>query len=92
MTFQFSAQDPIRIMLVDDSAVIRGGLSALLEHDPAIKIIASVSNGQMAVDTVASKKPDIVIQYCVFDFSQCCGSPSHRFKIIVFYIQLIRAI
>lgn len=48
-------------MLVDDSAVIRGGLTALLEHDPALKIVSSLSDGQYAVDIVGDKKPDIVI-------------------------------
>lgn len=57
----FSAATPVRIMLVDDSAVIRGGLAALLEHDPALKVVASVSNGQMGIDMAASHKPDIII-------------------------------
>jgi two-component system chemotaxis response regulator CheB len=48
-------------MLVDDSAVIRGGLTSILEYDPALKIVSSLSNGQFAVDVVADKKPDIVI-------------------------------
>ncbi|MCD8570182.1 MAG: chemotaxis response regulator protein-glutamate methylesterase [Alphaproteobacteria bacterium] len=48
-------------MLVDDSAVIRGGLTALLENDPALKVVSSLSNGQLAVDIVGDKKPDIVI-------------------------------
>lgn len=48
-------------MLVDDSAVIRGGLTALLEHDASLKIVSSLSNGEFAVNTVGDKKPDIVI-------------------------------
>lgn len=48
-------------MLVDDSAVIRGGLTSLLENDPELKIVSSLSNGEFAVNTVGEKKPDIVI-------------------------------
>jgi len=51
----------IHVMLVDDSAVIRGALTKIIEKDPAIKIVASVSNGEMAVSSAEKKKPHIVI-------------------------------
>lgn len=57
----YSPSNPIKVMLVDDSAVIRGGLTGLLEHDPCIKIVASIMNGQMAIDLVVDKNPDILI-------------------------------
>ncbi|MEQ8813716.1 MAG: chemotaxis response regulator protein-glutamate methylesterase [Thalassobaculum sp.] len=44
--------DPFRVMLVDDSAVIRGLFARTLETDPEIEIVASVSDGQMAVTTL----------------------------------------
>ena len=44
--------DPYRVMLVDDSAVIRGLFARTLESDPEIEIVASVSDGQMAVTTL----------------------------------------
>lgn len=46
------AADPFRVMLVDDSAVIRGLFARTLETDPEIEIVASVSDGQMAVTTL----------------------------------------
>jgi two-component system chemotaxis response regulator CheB len=46
------AADPYRVMLVDDSAVIRGLFARTLETDPEIEIVASVSDGQMAVTTL----------------------------------------
>ncbi|WP_373297904.1 protein-glutamate methylesterase/protein-glutamine glutaminase [Thalassobaculum fulvum] len=46
------AADPYRVMLVDDSAVIRGLFARTLESDPEIEIVASVSDGQMAVSTL----------------------------------------
>ncbi|MFA7429758.1 MAG: chemotaxis response regulator protein-glutamate methylesterase, partial [Rhodospirillaceae bacterium] len=36
-------------MVVDDSAVVRGLETRMLEADPAIQVIASVSNGEAAV-------------------------------------------
>lgn len=46
------AADPFRVMLVDDSAVIRGLFARTLETDPEIEIVASVSDGQMALSTL----------------------------------------
>ncbi|HBR70009.1 MAG TPA: chemotaxis response regulator protein-glutamate methylesterase [Rhodospirillaceae bacterium] len=48
-------------MLVDDSAVIRGILSKTLESDPAIKVVSSLSNGEMALSAVKKYVPHIII-------------------------------
>ena len=40
----------VRVMLVDDSAVIRGLIARMVEGEPGLKVAASVGNGQMAVD------------------------------------------
>jgi len=48
-------------MVVDDSAVIRGLLSRALEADPDIRVVASVGNGQMAVNTIARQPIDVVV-------------------------------
>lgn len=52
---------PYRVMLVDDSSVIRGLLSRWLSADPAIEIVASVGNGQVAVNNMARTNPEIVV-------------------------------
>lgn len=51
----------IHVMLVDDSAVVRGFLGRALESDPAIKIVASVANGEQGVNSTARHHPDVVI-------------------------------
>lgn len=51
----------IRVALVDDSSVIRGVLARILRNDPAIEIVASVSNGEMGINIAKNKKPDILI-------------------------------
>jgi two-component system chemotaxis response regulator CheB len=53
--------DPFRVMIVDDSAVIRGLFTRFLEADPAISVIASVSNGQMAVDALVKHDIEIIV-------------------------------
>lgn len=52
---------PYRVMLVDDSSVIRGLLSRWLSADPAIEIVASVGNGQVAVNSIERTDPEIVV-------------------------------
>ena len=50
-----------RILLVDDHAIIRQGLSSLLEKQPDIEVVGSVEDGRQAVDTVRQLAPDLVI-------------------------------
>jgi two-component system chemotaxis response regulator CheB len=55
------AGDPIRVMVVDDSAVIRGVLARTLESDPEITVVHSVGNGQLAVAAVQRASVDIIV-------------------------------
>lgn len=51
----------IRILLVDDHAIIRDGLKALLQSSPDIQVVGAVGNGREAIHRVAEFAPDIVI-------------------------------
>jgi two-component system chemotaxis response regulator CheB len=51
----------IRVMIVDDSAVIRGLFSKTLEADPEIEVVASVGNGKLAVDAIKRQPVDVVV-------------------------------
>jgi two-component system, chemotaxis family, protein-glutamate methylesterase/glutaminase len=51
----------IRVMVVDDSAVIRGLFARAIEKDPEIKVVASVGDGRMAVDTLKRHEVDVVV-------------------------------
>ena len=53
--------DPYRVMLVDDSAVIRGFFRRAMEEDPLIEVVCSVGNGQNAVDQLAKAAPDVIV-------------------------------
>ena len=55
---------PIRVMIVDDSAVIRGLSTRILEADKDIEVVASVSDGARAIKTV---ELDETIEVVVLD-------------------------
>jgi two-component system chemotaxis response regulator CheB len=55
------AGGPIRVMVVDDSMVIRGLLTRSLETDPAIKVVVSAGNGKAALDAIAKNDVDVVV-------------------------------
>lgn len=50
----------IRVLIVEDSPVIRESLAHILDSDPEIQIIGTAENGEEAVAFVTSRKPDIV--------------------------------
>src|SRR5688500_14064731 len=51
----------IRILLVDDHAVVREGLRALLEQQDDIEIVGEADNGRMALQRVPLLEPDVVM-------------------------------
>lgn len=53
--------EPIRVMIVDDSAVVRGLVSRWIEEEPGLKVVACHANGKLAVEDVAHSAPDIVL-------------------------------
>ena len=53
--------DCVRVMVVDDSVVIRGLLSRWVEADPALQLVASHRNGRLAVEDIERSNPDVVV-------------------------------
>ena len=53
--------EPIRIILVDDSAVVRGLIFRWLEGETDIEIVASVATGLKALPAVEKHQPDVVV-------------------------------
>ena len=51
----------IRILLVDDHAMFRAGIKALLEDEARFTVIGEAASGDEAVDEVRSLKPDVVV-------------------------------
>jgi len=52
---------PLRVLVVDDSAVVRQGLTALLERDPGISVIAAVPDPLFAMTRMQSEWPDVIV-------------------------------
>jgi DNA-binding NarL/FixJ family response regulator len=52
---------PVRVMVVDDQAVVREGLMTLLEAAPEIKPVAAAGDGEEAVALCARHRPDVVL-------------------------------
>ncbi len=55
------AGDPVRVMVVDDSAVVRGLYTKMLEEDAGFTVVASVGNGQMAINALERYDIEVVI-------------------------------
>ncbi len=53
--------DKIRVMLVDDSAVVRGLMQRALANEAQIEVVATATDGKMALDMLARKPVDIII-------------------------------
>jgi len=51
---------PIRVLIVDDSAVIRKLLSDVLTSDPEIEVAGTAANGNLALASIPLVKPDLV--------------------------------
>jgi two-component system, NarL family, response regulator LiaR len=53
--------DPVRILIVDDHAVVRSGIRAYLETQPGLEIVAEAGSGQDAVRLAAEHVPDVAL-------------------------------
>lgn len=51
----------IRVLVVDDSVVVRRLMSQLLEADPVLEIAATAANGRIALAKIPQAAPDIVV-------------------------------
>jgi two-component system chemotaxis response regulator CheB len=54
-------EERIRVVVCDDSAVIRGLLVRLLSADPALAVVGTAANGRDALALQARERPDVVV-------------------------------
>jgi two-component system chemotaxis response regulator CheB len=50
-----------RVMVCDDSVAIRGAVARILESDPAVKVVAKVANGQLAIEELKRTRTDVLV-------------------------------
>jgi len=51
----------IRVLLVDDQALVRAGFRMILDAEPDIDVVGEASDGREAIDQVRSLRPDVVL-------------------------------
>src|SRR5215207_9999574 len=54
-------RESIRVLLVDDHAVVRQGLRMFLGLDPDLQIIGEATNGLEAIELSRQLQPDIIL-------------------------------
>jgi two-component system chemotaxis response regulator CheB len=56
-----AAAPQARVMICDDSLVIRGAMARMLEADPRIRVVARAGNGRQALEELRRTKVDVMI-------------------------------
>jgi two-component system, NarL family, response regulator LiaR len=51
----------VRVLLVDDHAIVRKGVRALLQTEPDIEVVAEVEDGQRAISLADALTPDVIL-------------------------------
>src|SRR5271167_4776211 len=93
----------IRILTVDDHALLREGIAALVKAEPDMELVAEASDGEQAIDQFRRHRPDITlmdIQMPNLNGTEAIGRIRNEFpdaKIIVLStysgdVQVLRAI
>ncbi len=53
--------DTIKVLLVDDHAIVREGMCALLDLSPEVDVVGEARDGREALQKVEELKPDVVL-------------------------------
>lgn len=51
----------IKVLIVDDHAIVREGLKAVLQIDPALKVVGEAADGRQAIHLARQLKPNVVL-------------------------------
>jgi two-component system, NarL family, response regulator len=52
---------PIRVMVVDDHAIVREGIAAVIAGEPDLALAGAVGGGRLALERYDVEKPDVVL-------------------------------
>jgi DNA-binding NarL/FixJ family response regulator len=53
--------EPIRVLIADDEALVRGGFRVLIETEPGMVVVGEAGDGATAVDLARQTHPDVVL-------------------------------
>ena len=53
--------DNIKVLVVDDHAILRDGLVTLLQTEPGIEVVGEAEDGAIAVRKAIKLRPDVII-------------------------------
>jgi DNA-binding NarL/FixJ family response regulator len=54
-------EDPIRVLVADDHAIVRTGIRHVLESEPGFVVVGEASTGAEALDLASSLHPDVAV-------------------------------
>ena len=54
-------ENPVRLLIADDHALVRQGLRGILEREPDIEVVGEAHNGREAVDLCRALGPNLVL-------------------------------
>ncbi len=55
------ADAPIRVLVVDDHAVVREGIRHVLAGEPGFEVVGEAANGEQALALARAERPDVVV-------------------------------
>ena len=51
----------IRVLIVDDHAIVRAGLRALMKSEPGMELVGEANNGEQAIQFSKELQPDVIV-------------------------------
>ena len=76
----------IRVLLVDDNAIVRRGIASLLSDASGIEVVGEAGDGRAAIELARTVKPDVVcldVRMPVMDGVAAAGPLSERSKVLM---------
>jgi DNA-binding NarL/FixJ family response regulator len=53
--------EPVRVLIVDDEALVRGGFRVLIDTEPGMVVVGEARDGATALELVRQTRPDVVL-------------------------------